>query len=148
MAAILEADSHQSAEPPELRGARHQAAAARKKINQYLEALEAGMDPKLVTERTRAAQVELATAKTVIDMYESSGRSLLNGNEVHRLLRGVGGLAALLAEADTSERQRVYHTAGVHLRYQRSAKGEKITASLRIPDEPNTWGLFRVGGGT
>jgi site-specific DNA recombinase len=148
VAAILETDSHRAAEDPELRRAVRQAAAARKKIGQYLEALEAGMDPKLVTERTRVAQVELATAQAVIDMYEPSGRSLLSGDEVHRLLEGVGGLTTLLAEADTNERQRVYRAAGIYLRYQRSAEGEKITASLRIPDESPAWGLSRVGGGT
>jgi site-specific DNA recombinase len=146
VAAILQTDSHRAAEDPELRRAVRQAAAARKKIGQYLEALEAGMDPKLVTERTRVAQVELATTQAVIDMYESSGRSLLSGDEVHRLLEGVGGLTTLLAEADTNERQRVYRAAGIHLRYQRSAEGEKITASLRIPDESPAWGLSRVGG--
>ncbi len=148
VAAILEADSYRSAESPELRRARRQASAARKKISQYLEALEAGMDPKLLTERTRTAQVELATVQAVIDKYESSGRSLLSGSEVHRLLEGVGGLTPLLAEADTNERQRVYRAAGVHLRYQRSAEGEKVTASLRVPDESSAWGLLRVGGGT
>ncbi|HEY6319384.1 MAG TPA: hypothetical protein VI462_16055, partial [Acidimicrobiia bacterium] len=115
VAAILQSDNHRSAEAPELREAQRQTAAARKKISQYLEALEAGLDPKLVTERTRAAQVELATAQAIIDRYESSGRSLLSGDAVHRLLVGVGGLTALLAEADTNERQRVYRAAGVHL---------------------------------
>jgi hypothetical protein len=46
-----------------------------------------------------------------------------------------------LAKADSAERQQVYRAAGVHLRYQRSEEGERVTASLRV-------GLFRVGGGT
>ena len=57
------------------------------------------------------------------------------------LLKGVGGLTALLVKSDAAERQHVYRAAGVHLRYQRSEEGEKVTASLRV-------GLFRVGGGT
>jgi len=55
------------------------------------------------------------------------------------LLEGVGGLTALLANSNSAERQQVYRAAGVHLRYQRSEEGERITASLRV-------GLFRVGG--
>jgi hypothetical protein len=47
----------------------------------------------------------------------------------------------MLAKADSAERQQVYRAAGVHLRYQRSEEGERVTASLRV-------GLFRVGGPT
>ena len=75
VAAILHADNHQSSEPAELRRARRQAHEARKKLDQYLAALDAGLDPVLVTERTRAAQVELAAAAAVIDAYEGSGPS-------------------------------------------------------------------------
>ena len=58
--AILAADVHETTDSPELRRARLQASEARKKLTQYLDALEAGMDPALVTERTRVAQGELA----------------------------------------------------------------------------------------
>ncbi len=138
---ILEADRQQFDEPPELRRARRQAAEARKRLDQYLAALDAGMDPGLLTERTRTAQAELATAKAVIDTYGASGPQELTGEQVYGLLESVGGLTVLLAEADTKIRQRVYRSAGVHLRYQRTEKGEKITACLRV-------GLSRVGGGT
>jgi len=46
-------------------------------------------------------------------------------------VEGVGGLTSLLAESDTAERQRVYRSAGVHLRLHRSEEGERVTASLR-----------------
>ena len=65
----------------------------------------------------------------------------MTGLQVYGLLESVGGLTALLIEADTKVRQPVYRSAGVHLRYQRTEKGEKITACLRV-------GLSRVGGGT
>ena len=108
MAAILDADNHQSSEPAELRRARRQAHEARKKRDQYLAALDAGLDPVLVTERTRVAQVELASATAVIDADQGSGPGLLSGQEVRYLLEGVGGLTTLLAHSDTAERQRVY----------------------------------------
>ncbi len=138
---ILEANRQQLDEPPELRRARRQGADARKRLDQYLAALDAGMDPALLTERTRAAQTELASAKAVIDTYGSSGPRQMTGDQVYGLLESVGGLTALLAEADTKIRQRVYRSAGVQLRYQRTERGEKITACLRV-------GLYRVGGGT
>jgi len=98
------------------------------------------MDPALIAERARLVQGELASASTVIDAFCSSDSGELSGPLVHELLEGVGGLTALLTESDTAERQRVYRAAGVHLRYQRTEEGEKVTASLHV-------GLFRVGGG-
>jgi site-specific DNA recombinase len=141
VARILEADRQQLDEPPELRRAHREADAARKRLDQHLAALDAGMDPILLTERTRTAQADLAAAKAVIDSYESSKTREMTGDQVYGLLESVGGLAALLREADTEIRQRVYRSAGVHLRYQRTEMGEKIIACLRV-------GLFRVGGGT
>jgi DNA invertase Pin-like site-specific DNA recombinase len=154
--AILEADTLHSTEPPELGRARRQAAEARKKLDQYLAALDAGMDPALLAERTRAVQSELMAATAVIDTYKSAGPSLLTGKEVYGLLEGIGGLTQLLAESDTDGRQRVYRSAGVHLCYERTSDGEKVTASLRVPqginvqslDQFPAWGLSRVGGGT
>jgi hypothetical protein len=112
---------------------------ARKKLSQYLDALEAGMDPALVTERTRVAQGELASSNAVINACDSSGTGELSEQQLHELLEGVGGLTALLANSNSAERQQVYRAASVHLRHQRSEEGERITASLRV-------GLFRVGG--
>ena len=99
------------------------------------------MDPALVTERTRIAQGELATANAVMNVCDSSSAGELSEQQLRELLEGVGGLTALLANSNSAERQRVYRAAGVHLRYQRSEEGERITASLRV-------GLFGVGGGT
>jgi hypothetical protein len=137
--AILAADNHESTDPPELRRARVQASDARKKLGQYLDALEAGMDPALIAERTRVTQGELASATAVIDAFRSSDSGEMSGPLVHELLEGVGGLTAVLATSDTTERQLVYRAAGLHLRYHRSEEGEKVTVSLRV-------GLFRVGG--
>jgi site-specific DNA recombinase len=139
--AILAADAHETTDSPELRRARLQASEARKKLSQYLDALEAGMDPALVTERTRIAQGELATANAVMNVCDSSSAGELSEQQLRELLEGVGGLTALLANSNSAERQRVYRAAGVHLRYQRSEEGERITASLRV-------GLFGVGGPT
>jgi site-specific DNA recombinase len=139
--AILAADAHEATDSPELLRAKNQASEARKKLSQYLDALEAGMDPALVTERTRIAQGELVTANAVMNVCDSSGAAELSEQLLRELLEGVGGLTSMLAKADSAERQEVYRAAGMHLRYQRSEEGERITASLRV-------GLFRVGGGT
>ena len=50
--------------PPNCVGPRRQAHEARKKRDQYLAALDAGLDPVLVTERTRVAQVALPLRAT------------------------------------------------------------------------------------
>jgi hypothetical protein len=66
---ILEADSREASDPPELRRAKLQDREARKKLTQYLDALEAGMDPALITERTRATQGTGIRWRAVIDAY-------------------------------------------------------------------------------
>ena len=76
-----------------------------------------------------------------MNVSDSCGAGELTEQELRELLEGVGGLTAMLAKADSAERQQVYRAAGVHLRYQRSEEGERVTASLRV-------GLFRVGGPT
>jgi hypothetical protein len=121
--------------PPELRRARLQASEARKRLGQYLDALEAGMDPALIAERTRLAQGELASATAVIDAFRSSDSGELSGPLVHELLDGVGRLTTVLATSDTAERQLVYRAAGVHLRYHRSEEGERSR-------QPCAWGCF------
>jgi hypothetical protein len=128
--AILAADAHEATDPPELRRARLQAGEARKKLGQYLDALEDGMDPVLVSKRTRVAQGELASANAVINTCDSSGGGELSEQMLRELLEGVRGLTALLADSTSAERQRVYRAPGVHLRYQRSEEGERVTASL------------------
>ncbi|MHB1711082.1 MAG: hypothetical protein ACYCV7_06740 [Acidimicrobiales bacterium] len=139
--ALLEADQQMIAEPPELRRARHQADEASKKLDRYLDALDAGLDPVLITERTRVAQAELSTAQAAIDNYEAGAEHRLTGDEVHHLLAECGGLVHLLSEADIEDRHQVYRSAGVHLRYKRTPEGEVVTAALRV-------GFLRVGGGT
>jgi site-specific DNA recombinase len=123
------------------RRARRQANDAHTKLDRFLAALEAGIDPALIAERTRATQAELAEARSVIDAYESSFLRPVTSQEIYDLLEEVSGLASLLAEADTEDRRHVYQAAGVNLRYQRTENGEKITASLRV-------GFSRVGEGT
>jgi hypothetical protein len=53
--------------------ARLQASEARKKLGQYPDALEAGLDPALIAEGTRVAQGELASATAVMDAFSPSG---------------------------------------------------------------------------
>lgn len=115
--AILAADAHETTDSPGLRRARLQASEAPKKLSQYLDALEVGMDPALVTERTRVAQGELASSNAVINACDSSGAGELSEQQLRELLGGVGGLTTLLANSKSAERQQVYRAAGVHLRY-------------------------------
>jgi site-specific DNA recombinase len=139
--AILEADRQRLGEPPELRRARAQLADARRRLEQYLVALDAGIDPGLIVQRTRAAQIELVAAQAVIDAHAPDASRQMSTDEIRELLTSLGGLTTLLSEADTDTRRHVYCSAGVLLRYERAPAGEKVTACLRV-------GLCRVGGGT
>src|SRR5207248_2270693 len=62
-----EADRAVNAERPAVAQARRTTDTARRKIERHLAALEAGVDPALIAERTRHAQHEIARARAVID---------------------------------------------------------------------------------
>jgi hypothetical protein len=106
------------------------------RVAPYLDALGAGMEPG---PRHRAnARRSRRTSLPVIDACDSSGSGQLSGQLVHELLEGVRSNRTL-GQVRRRRTSACVSPAGVHLRYQRGEKGERVTASLRM-------GLFRVGG--
>lgn len=128
---------------PRVAGARRQAVEAQRKIERHLAALEAGLDPALVAERTRQAQAELATAETVLHLAPSSPDPLTI-EEVVATLEAVRRLPDLLEDADPETRHQVYKSLSISLRYRRDGQQEfvKVDAGLKGVD------LGCVGGGT
>ncbi len=141
VAAIVEADSRRECEPAEVRRARSSAAAAKRRLDQLMAALEAGLDPQLAVGRVQRVQSELAAAEAVVGSHGRSVTPSLEAEDVRNFLVEVGGLSALLVEADAATRHRIYEASGLALRYCRVDNREKIRASLRV-------GLSRVGEGT
>jgi site-specific DNA recombinase len=141
VASILQGDTEGRGEDPELRRARSLATEARTKLDRFMAAIEAGMDPALWVERTRTAQQELASAEAVIRDHDAGTVRPLTAEIVKELLLDLGGLVRLLDEVPTSHRRDIYRAAGVHLRYNRTPDGESLIAALRVE-------FSRVEGGT
>lgn len=123
--------------------ARRTIAAARSKLDRYLAALEAGMDPDLVTSRTRAAQAEIAAAQAVLDGVQATSPTLTKA-EVLEVLAAVAEVPDLLQNADIELRADLYRSLGLQLAYRREGDLEylQVAASIGAVD------LERVGGGT
>jgi hypothetical protein len=123
--------------------ARRTIAAARRKLDSYLAALEAGMDPELVTSRTKAAQAEIAAAQAVLDGAQATRPALTKG-EVVEVLAAVAQVPDLLQNADIELRADLYRSLGLQLAYRRERDLEylQVAASIGAVD------LERVGGGT
>ncbi len=139
--ATILAAAEEAPVPDELRQAKRRADAARTRLNRYVRALDAGMDPALVARQTREAQVELAAAEATIASYQGQHRKM-DETELRALLTDGEALPRLLEVATPEERRQIYSAAGVHLDYIRHEDGsEVIRASLRVE-------FLRVGEGT
>lgn len=142
-AQIVDADRLNRREHHEVQGARQAIAEARRKIERYMDGIEAGMDPGLVAERPRSAQADIAIAQAVLDSAHDMPVALTIA-EVMEVLDAVRALPALLGEADIELRAEVYRSLGLQLWYRREDEAEyvRVLASLTGVD------LVRVGGGT
>jgi site-specific DNA recombinase len=120
-------------------GARVQAAERKladcdKRLSQYRKALDSGADPAVVagwmsevqTERLRAEQ-ELAAAQP---------RAKLTDEQVRSLVRSLGDIAAVLADADPKLKSQLYEELGISVTYDHANR--TATACAKVS----------VGGGT
>ena len=85
-----------------------------------LAAIRAGMDPALAAGQTRKIQAEIADARSTIHEWERTHITTapLSECEVRDVLTATGGLVAVLAGADRTERAALYGALGLTLRYE------------------------------
>lgn len=116
-------------------------ASTRRKVQRDLDALEAGVDPALIAERTRHAQQEIAVAQAIIDSAPDFPPPLTI-EEVLETLEPVRATPSMLDAADTATRTEVYEGLGLELTYRRDGAAEhlRVRAALSGVD------LGRVGG--
>ena len=130
--AILAADHRTTAEaePLAVTQARSAARDAEERIQRHLAALDAGLDPALVVERTKEAQADLVRARAVLAEHEATAtRPALTADAVRAVIERYQGLAGLLdAAATPEERWTLYSGLGLGL-------GLNLTYHRR-PDAP------------
>jgi hypothetical protein len=94
--------------------ARRTIATARRKIERHLAALEAGVDPTLIAERTKQAQADIAAAQAAIDNAPDMPDPLTEAEVL--ALTALRELPAPLDAADTELRADVYRSLGINAR--------------------------------
>ena len=114
---------------------------AGRQLAQYRTTLDAGGDPVTISRWiTEAAERERA-ARSELDAALRAGPPPLTVDDVETAVRELGGLVAILEQADATDRAELYEALGVGAKYDAATH----TAVLEV--EP-AWGQLRVGGGT
>lgn len=141
-AMVVEADQGTMREDPRVTAARRTIAEGGRKLATHLAALEAGMDPALVTARTRQVQAEIKAAQSVLSNTPELPDPLTI-EEVIEVLEQLRDVPALLEQADQELRAELYQSLGLRLGYRRDSGDEivRVQANLGVD-------LERVGGGT
>ena len=140
---IVAADAASNSAAPAAAAARRTIADTRRKIERHMEALEAGVDPSLVAERTRKAQAEIAAAEAILKGSPQRPAPLTVG-EVIATLEALRNLPRLLESVDPAVRAEVYRSLGITLTYRREGDAEFVQVHAQVGGVD----LERVGGGT
>lgn len=143
-AAVVVADA--ALDAPEVAAARAAIADAKRRIEHHLNALEAGVDPKLIADRTARAQAEIRAAEAVI-AKSPTNRTPLTEGQVLDALEAIRELPTMLDDAEPELRADIYRSLGLELRYARQVQGERIE-SIEVRAVLKSLDLERVGGGT
>jgi hypothetical protein len=114
--------------------ARRQCQRLEEELDRMLAAIRAGMDPALAAGETRKIQAEIADARSTIREWEHSHATTapLNECEVRDALTAAGGLVAILASADRTERAALYRALGLTLRYEKQAPTGEERVHVRL----------------
>ncbi|MGQ0615763.1 MAG: zinc ribbon domain-containing protein [Acidimicrobiia bacterium] len=140
---ILEADQHDSAQAAVVAQAHRTIAEAQRKMERHLAGLEAGIDPDLIAERTRKAQLEIVAAEAILNSKPDQPMPLTL-DEIVDTLQALHNVPRLLQAADPTTRAELYRALGITLTYRRDADGEFIQVNAQL----GSVDLNRVGGGT
>jgi len=140
---ILEADRTNSAHAAAVAHAHRTIAEAHRKMERHLAGLEAGIDPKLIAERSRKVQLEIVAAEAIIN--SSSDEPMpLTLEEIVATLEALHKLPRLLEAADPATRAELYRALNLSVTYRRNDDGEFIQVNAQLGGVD----LGRVGGGT
>jgi site-specific DNA recombinase len=134
IAAVLEGDKRQEAEPADVRGARRALTTLSVELDRVLAAVRAGMDPDLAVSTTKRIQQELASAQAIVDEWDRGHQRerLLTTDEISLALDHAGSLTQLLAESEREPRARLYRTLGLELQLDVVADPKTIDVRLQL----------------
>ncbi|TQS46175.1 recombinase family protein [Cryptosporangium phraense] len=97
------------------------------RLQRYRAALEAGTDAVLIQQWTAEVQAERVQAEAKI--RELSGRQRMTTEEIDSLVSALGGIRAVLLNADPIDRMRVYRSLNLEMTYHPGRKS--VTAEAR-----------------
>jgi hypothetical protein len=137
---IAAADAESHREDPAVTRARAALSDCQRKLDRYLNALEAGMDPALVAARTSELQRQRAAAQAVLASAPPAPPAL-SFQDVTRTLAELHQIPSLLAYADPEDRSDLYRALGVSLAYRRFEGVEEVKLQVKLGVD-----LERVGG--
>ncbi|WP_433653627.1 zinc ribbon domain-containing protein [Micromonospora zamorensis] len=102
------------------------------KLERYRAALDAGADPAVVTEWISQTQAERARARAEADLHaHSSNRPRrMSRTEIKDLVQALGDIAAVLRDADPTDKAEVYRQLGLRLIYQPETQTVRAAVDL------------------
>jgi hypothetical protein len=104
-----------------------------RRLARHRAALEAGADPALVAQWTRDVQAERLAALAKLRASPRRWRSRLSEQEIEELINALGGMLAVLADADAADKAEAYRQLGLQLTYDLTSHTVLAEASPRRP---------------
>jgi hypothetical protein len=138
---VVQADADSHREDPDVIRARASLAEAQRKLDHYLNALEAGMRPDLLLTRMAELERQRAAAEAVLATAPLPPPSL-TVEEIMETLSSLRDVPSVLAVADPEDRAELYRALGVSLAYRRTEGIEEVKLQVKLGVD-----LERVGGG-
>ncbi|MEU8786198.1 hypothetical protein [Streptomyces sp. NPDC048637] len=103
--------------PPALEAARRIVTETDRRIDRYRAALDAGADPAVVAGWITAAQNEQTAARQQLAAASDAQRDILTEEQVHHMIKALGGMAGRLQVADPEDIAPLYADCGLELEY-------------------------------
>ncbi len=138
---VVAADAESHREEPAVTQARAAVVDCRRRLDRYLQALEAGMDPALIAARTAEVQRQQAAAEATLASAPPAPPPL-TVEQVVDTLATLHRIPSLLADAAPEDRGELYRSLGVLLVYRRLEGVEQVKLQVKLGVD-----LERVGGG-
>jgi site-specific DNA recombinase len=98
-----------------------------RKIASLIEAVEAGADLPQITEQLNRRARERSGLEA--ELRALPRERLRGATELHRAMEQLGGMAKILATADSSAREKIYNSLGVRLEYDHAARRITVNAT-------------------
>jgi site-specific DNA recombinase len=124
---VRELEAAQPDDPKPDEGAQQEIAECDAKLRQHRAALEAGADPVLVTSWMKETQARRALAQARLS--KPAGRRRMTRDEIADLVKAVGDVMQVLADADPADKAEIYGRLGLTLTYH--PKEKRVTAEAR-----------------